>query len=118
MPYRHGLRVKKYKRGNTWRYDPVHHTERRNPFRRSRRYLQRTIQTTSRDFFRYHFVLPTNKPLKSLQEHEIPDQKHDLNSFALVINTPEATDTASARIFSVIILDKKDLCPKITADIA
>ena len=116
MPYRHALFIYKYRRTNKkWRYRPILHSERRNPFRACRSQSNRCIQTTSRNLFRYHFVLPTNDPLCSLQSHEVPDDDTQPDSFALVLNTPEATDTASARIYSVYTINRAVLCPQITA---
>ena len=63
-------------------------------------------------------MLPTNDPLDSIQKNEKPDVEDQPESFALVINTPEATDTENARIFSIYIVDKEDLCPNLTASIA
>ena len=40
------------------------------------------MKSTIKSLTGYHFVLPTDTPLKSLQEHEIPDQQLDPNSFA------------------------------------
>jgi hypothetical protein len=112
--YCHGLKIRRYRnRRRRWRYDPTLHSERRNRFRRARSARNRQIQTADRSYFRYHFVLPTNQPLRSIQRVELPSPSSQ--SFALVISTPEATDTASARIFSITILDHSDLCPEITA---
>ena len=117
--YRHGLRIKKYRKKNKkWRYEPELHSERRNQFRRARSSKNKCIQTTTKEFFSYHFVLPTNDPLESIQRNEKPDEEKQPESFALVINTPEATDTENARIFSIYIVDKEDLCPDITARVA
>ena len=63
-------------------------------------------------------MLPTNKPLKSIQDKEKPNKEQEEESIALVIGTPEATETANANIFSIMILRKEDLYPKITAEIA
>ena len=118
MPYRHALFIHKYRKKNKkWRYLPILHSERRNPFRTCRSQSNRCLQTTSRNLFRYHFVLPTNDPLQSVQAHELPDDTQ-VDSFSLVINTPEATDTANARIYSVFTVNRSALCPQITADIA
>ena len=63
-------------------------------------------------------MLPTNEPLKSIQNEEKPDKEQEEECIAFVIGTPEATETANANIFSVTILRKEDLPPKITAEIA
>ena len=117
--YRHGLRVRQHSRGRGyWRYQLKPYEERRNCFRSGRSASNRNVQTTNRSYFRYHFVLPTNEPLKLIQNEEKPDKEQEEECFAFVIGTPEATDTANVNIFSVTILRKEDVPPKITAEIA
>ena len=117
--YRHGLRVRHHsRRRGYWRYQLKPYEERRNCFRSGRSARNRNVQTTNRNYFRYHFVLPTNEPLKSIQNEEKPNKEQEEDCIAFVIGTPEATETDNADIFSVTILRKEDLPHKITADIA
>ena len=117
--YKHGLKIKRYKsRRRRWRYVPTPHWERRNQFRRARNRRNRNIQTTSRDYFRFHFILLTDDLLVSIQRHKLPSEDQEQSLIALLINTPEATDTASARIYSVYIVNKDELYPSIVAEIA
>ena len=101
----------------SWRYQYQLYSNRRNPFRSTRSLSNRNIQLTSRNHFRYHYYLPTNLPLDSLPKHEVPNPKEE-DSIAFCISTPEATETANCRIYSIVILNRKELHPCITAPIA
>ena len=116
--YRHGLRIHHYHR--TWRYYSAPHPTRRNTYRAARSATNRNLQINTQNYFRYHFFLPTNAPLASIASHEYrdPESESPANSVALVIPAPETTDTNSASIYSITVLNLEDLYPSFSAPIA